>query len=276
MSMDTYFYLVIVAGLIAGASAGLLGVYIVGMRIPFIGICISHAAMAGSIYGSFLVFANPTLTVICPALGGMTASVIAALSLAGVRPEKSRLDTNVVLAIVFCLMLGLTFLGIGLNQASRSEMLGLLWGNILFTDKLGTITIGVMAAGLALFCALFNKELKVLLFSRSIAAATGIHEGFVYALFLVLCGIILAVNLPLIGGLMIFSIITCPAATAYQLCTGHRSVVIAATVFGMLSALIGFVVSFYFDLPTGACIVLVSAAIFGLSALARFARNRAD
>jgi len=129
---------------------------------------------------------------------------------------------------------------------------------------------------LALFCALFNKELKVLLFSRSIAAATGIHEGFVYALFLVLCGIILAVNLPLIGGLMIFSIITCPAAAAYQLCTGHRSVVIAATVFGMLSALIGFVVSFYFDLPTGACIVLVSAAIFGLSALARFARNRAD
>jgi manganese/iron transport system permease protein len=80
----------------------------------------------------------------------------------------------------------------------------------------------------------------------------------------------------LIGGLMIFSIITCPAAAAYQICTGHRSVVIAATVFGMLSALSGFVVSFYFDLPTGACIVLVSAAIFGLSALARFARNRAD
>ena len=47
--MDPYFYLVIVAGLIAGASTGLLGVYIVGMRIPFIGICISHAAMAGSI-----------------------------------------------------------------------------------------------------------------------------------------------------------------------------------------------------------------------------------
>jgi manganese/iron transport system permease protein len=274
--MDAYFYLVIVAGLIAGASTGLLGVYIVGMRIPFIGICISHAAMAGTIYGSFLAFANPTLTAICPALGGIAASVIAALSLAGIRPERSRLDTNVGLAIVFCLMLGLTFLGIGLNQASRSEMLGLLWGNILFTDRAGTITIAAMAAVLAIFCALFNKELKVLLFSRSIAAATGVHAGFVYGLLLVLCGIILAVNLPLIGGLMIFSIITCPAAAAYQICTGHRSVVIAATVFGMLSALIGFMASFYLDLPTGACIVLVSAAIFALAALYRAIRGTGD
>ncbi|MCJ7779152.1 MAG: metal ABC transporter permease, partial [Sedimentisphaerales bacterium] len=191
-------------------------------------------------------------------------------------PERSRLDTNVGLAIVFCLMLGLTFLGIGLNQASRSEMLGLLWGNILFTDRAGTITIAAMAAVLAIFCALFNKELKVLLFSRSIAAATGVHAGFVYGLFLVLCGIILAVNLPLIGGLMIFSIVTCPAAAAYQICTGYRSVVIAATVFGMLSALIGFMVSFYLDLPTGACIVLVSAAIFALAALYRAIRGTGD
>lgn len=75
---------------------------------------------------------------------------------------------------------------------------------------------------------------------------------------------------------MIFSIVTCPAAAAYQICTGHRSVVIAATVFGMLSALIGFMVSFYLDLPTGACIVLVSAAIFALAALYRAIRGTSD
>jgi len=75
---------------------------------------------------------------------------------------------------------------------------------------------------------------------------------------------------------MIFSIITCPAAAAYQFCTGHRSVVIAATVFGMLSALIGFMVSFYLDLPTGACIVLVSSAIFALAALCRSIRGSDD
>jgi len=274
--MEPYFYLVIAAGLIAGASTGLLGVYIVGMRIPFIGTCISHAAMAGFIYGGFLTFKNASLTSISPMLGGITASLIAALSLAAIRPEKSRLDTNVGLAIVFCLMLGLTFLGLGLNQGSRSEMLGLLWGNILFTDMPGTITIAVMALALVIFSILFNKELKVLLFSRAVAAAIGIHEGFVYCLFLILCGVILAVNLPLIGGLMIFSLITCPAAAAYQICTGHKSVVFTSTIFGMLSALVGFLVSYYLNLPTGACIVIVATVIFALAATYRNVVRKKD
>jgi manganese/iron transport system permease protein len=274
--MDPYFYLVIVAGLIAGASTGFLGVYIVGMRIPFIGTCISHATMAGFIYGSFLVFESQALTAASPIVGGITASVIAALSLAVIRPDKSRMDTNVGLAIVFCLMLGLTFLGIGLNQGSRSDMLGLLWGNLLFVDRPGTIIIAAMAIVLAVFSVLFNKELKVLLFSRSIAAATGIHEGFVYCLFLVLCGLILAVNLPLIGGLMIFSLITCPAAAAYQICTGHKSVTFAATIFGILSVLVGFLVSYYFNLPTGACIVIVSTGVFGVAVLYRTIRRKGD
>jgi manganese/iron transport system permease protein len=138
------------------------------------------------------------------------------------------------------------------------------------------VVIAVAAAGLAVFVAAFNKELKVLLFSRTIASATGVHETFVYALFLGLCGVILAVNLPLVGGLMIFSLITNPAAAAYQLCRGHRAVVGVSTLFGTLSAVGGFVVSYYADLPTGACIVLASAAIFALAAAYRAVARRAD
>ena len=207
--MDSFFHLVIFAGAIAGASTGLLGVYIVGMRMPFIGITISHAAMAGTIFSCLLGFN--------PASGAITASIITSMSLAAIRPEKSRLDTNVGLAIVFSLMLGITFLGIGLVQGSRSEVLGLLWGSILFVQKRAVVIITIMGLLLAAFTIAFNKELKVLLFSRSIAAATGVHERFVYCLFLALCGITLSVNLPIIGGLLIFALITNPAAAAYQI-----------------------------------------------------------
>ena len=266
--MDSFFYLVIFAGAIAGASCGLLGVYIVGMRIPFIGICLSHAAMAGIIFAVLIGF-NSTA-------GAIAASIAASVSLATIRPGKSRLDTNVGLAILFSLMLGLTFLGMGLMQGSRSEILGLLWGSILFVQEKTAVVITIMAMILAIFTVIFNKELKVLLFSRSIASATGVHESFVYCLFLALCAVILAVKLKLIGGLMIFSLITNPAAAAYQICRGHKSVVFTATLFGMLSAVIGFMVSYYLDLPTGACIVVVSTIIFAVSALYRTIRHRGD
>ena len=151
-------------------------------------------------------------------------------------------------------------------HGSRSEVFGLLWGSLLFVRKSSVAIITIFGLVFVVFAVLFNKELKVLLFSRTIASATGVHESFVYCLFLALCGLILAVNLPLVGGLMIFSLITCPAAAAYQICTGHRSVIIASTLFGMASAVVGFLISYYLDLPTGACIVIVSASIFAVSA----------
>ena len=259
--MDSFFYLIIFAGAVAGASTGFLGVYIVGMRMPFIGTCISHAAMAGTIFSCLLG--------INPVMGAIVFSVLSAMSMAAIPPEKSRLDTNVGLAILFSFLLGLTFLGIGLMENSRSEILGLLWGSILFVQKESVIAITAIALLVAVFAFLFNKEMKVLLFSRSIASATGVHEGFVYCLFLALCGITLSVNLQIIGGLMIFSLITNPAAAAYQICRGHKAVVITATIFGILSTVLGFLISFWLDLPTGACIVLVSTLIFAFSAAYR-------
>jgi len=266
--MDSFFYLVMFAGAVAGASTGLLGVYIVGMRMPFIGICISHSAMAGTIY-SILLGINPVW-------GAAVFSALSSMSLAAIRPGRSRLDANVALAILFNLMLGLTFLGIGLIQGSRSEMLGLLWGSLLFVRIRSVVTITILGLVFTVFAILFNKELKALLFSRTIASATGAHESFVYCLFLALCGLILAVNLPLVGGLMIFSLITCPAAAAYQICTGYRLAIFAATIFGATSALAGFLISYYLNLPTGACIVIVSALIFAASAIYRLLRHKRD
>jgi len=75
---------------------------------------------------------------------------------------------------------------------------------------------------------------------------------------------------------MIFSLITCPAAAAYQICTGHRQVIFVSMFFGILSSLAGFFVSYYFDLPTGACIVIASAAIFALAAMQKAFLGRRD
>ena len=44
--IDLAFWMpVMVGGLIAGGSSGLLGVFVVGMRIPFLGICVGYQAL---------------------------------------------------------------------------------------------------------------------------------------------------------------------------------------------------------------------------------------
>ncbi len=266
--MDPFFYLVVLAAVLVGAGCGLAGVYLVALRLPFIGIFISHTAMAGAVY-CYLFGLNPTI-------GPVVLSWLAATSLAVIRPHKSRLDPGVALAVLFSFMLGLTFLGMSLGAGSRTEIMALLWGSILFVRGETVVIIAAAALAFASFTLAFNKELKVILFSRTIASATGVHETFVYTLFLGLCAVVLAVNLPLVGGLMIFSLITNPAAAAYQVCRGHRCVVIASTLFGVVSAVGGFLVSYRFNLPTGACIVLASATLFGAAVAYRACAGRAD
>ena len=264
--MSLYFVTILVASLWAGAGCGLMGVYVVGLRLPFVGICISHAAMAGAVLSVYLGASGPWLGILLS--GGM------AMLLAVIRPQGSRIDPNVAMAVLFSLTLGLTFLGIGLINDSRSEILGLLWGNILFVRPEQVLLIAIVTLGFSLGVWFFHDELKALLFSRSLAEATGLHQTTVYALFLALCGVTLAVDLPLIGGLMIFSLVTNPAAAAYQICNGHRAVLQMSILLGVLSAGGGLVVSVLFNWPTGACIVLVSALMFAGAAAWRLGISR--
>jgi ABC-type Mn2+/Zn2+ transport system permease subunit len=122
--------------------------------------------------------------------------------------------------------------------------------------------------------AVFDKELKAILFSRSLAMATGKHTTLVYFLFLCFCGLILAINLKAVGGLLIFSLLVCPAASAYQACRGYTAVIIASMIFGVLSTVLGFTASYYLNMPTGACIVITSSLIFAISSLWAFLRKK--
>ncbi len=257
--MDAYFLPIIITGAFAGIGIGLLGVFIVGMRMPFIGSCISHAAMVGAVYAS--------LWNLSPTAGALLLSMSASAGAAFLPPSRRNLDANTGQAVLLAFMMGLVFLAVGLEQNSRSEMLSLLWGNVLFADW-GTAGItGGLTIVLAAFTALFNQELKAILFSRSLAEATGPYAKAVYFCFLCLCGLILAVTLKAVGGLLIFSLLVCPAAAAYQICRGFRAVILTSMLFGLLSTTVGFALSYSLNLPTGACTVLVSAGIFLLTSL---------
>jgi manganese/iron transport system permease protein len=243
--------------LLGGASAGLAGVYIVGMRMPFVGVCIAHAAMAGAVWGQLLGLPElPSALVLAVATSG-------SLALAG--RGRLRLDTNVALGVLFSLMMGLVFLGIGLSPGAKGPLLGLLWGSLVFVSWREVAWIAVTSGALFAFVAIFSKEMCAILFSRSLAAATGLRERLVLLTFLVLCGATLTVNLNTVGGLMIYSLISVPAAAAFQVCRGYGPTAICSAGLGAGCAVGGFLIAYLLrdaEVPVGACIVIVAVATF--------------
>ena len=274
MSVDLGFWApVLAAGALAGASTGLLGVTIVGMRIPFLGVCVAHAALAGAVFGSLAGLAGQWLLV--PALA---AALVTALALGLADPHRLRADVNVVMGLLFSLSMGLAFLGIGLFDRfgrSANEALGLLWGSLTFCSWRDVAVMAPLTAVEVAFVLVFYKEMRAILFSREHAEAAGVRVALVWPAFLVLAAAVLTVNFKIVGGLMIYSLMANPAAAAFQLVRGYGRALALAVVLGTASGVGGFLVALVAELPAGATIVILSSAFVAVAAvMARVGRRR--
>jgi manganese/iron transport system permease protein len=266
MSVELGFWApVITAGALAGASTGLLGVYIIGMRIPFLGVCVAHAALAGAVFGSLAGLTGQAL--LLPAL---VAALATALALGLADPRRMRADVNVVMGLLFTLTMGLAFLGVGLFPRfgrSASEAFGLLWGSLTFCSWRDVAVMVPLTAAEVAFVLLFYKEMRAIMFSRDHAAAAGVRVALVWTAFLFLASAVLTVNFKIVGGLMIYSLMANPAAAAFQLVRGHGRALALAVALGTVSGVGGFLIALVAELPTGATIVILSSALVGAAAL---------
>jgi len=248
----------ILSGVFGGIACATIGVFVVLLRMPFIGVCMSHAAFAGALLGVWLGF-EPLLGAFGMSLGA--AAVIGPLAARGqINPETS-------VGVIFSLMLGLAFLFLGLMPGAKSGALDLLWGSILTNTTSDVILLGVVAAVVVAIVVVFYKEIQATIFNRDVALAVGISATvFLYGI-LFLTGAAITVTLRSMGGLLIFSLILNPAAAAYQLTYSMARMFLLAAVFGVVSSLTGLLLSYVFDVPSGATIVITSSLIFMLAAV---------
>ena len=248
----------IISGVLGGIACATIGVFVVLMHMPFIGVCMSHAAFAGALLGLWLGF-NPLI--------GAFGVSLAAAAVIGPLADRGELNPETSVGVIFSLMLGLAFLFMGLMPGTKSGALELLWGSILTNTRSDIILLGIVAVVVVGIVIIFFKEIQATVFHRDMALSVGIPATlFLYGI-LFLTGATITVSLRSIGGLLIFSLILNPAAAAYQLTYKMSRMFLLAAVFGVLSSLIGLLFSYLFNIPSGATIVVTSSVIFMLAAV---------
>jgi manganese/iron transport system permease protein len=248
----------LLACLFGGASLSLIGVPIMLLDIPFLGISLAHVAFLGAILG-LLTGVNPLFT-------AMVLSGVASL-LIGPLVDRTNSTTNSILSIIFSATMALALLLLTFIPGPKTEALNLIWGSILTLSR-GQIQIlaGLFAltAGLTL---IFFRELSAVLFDREIAAASGIPEHLFYYGLVFCAGMVISACLDIVGGMLLFALLVNPANTAYQLTYSLRNMYLIAAGIGVTSCLAGLLFSYLFNIPTGAVIVLVSSGFFFLASL---------
>ena len=243
----------IISAFLGGIACSIVGVFVVLLRMPFIGVAMSHAAFAGALLGLWLGF-DPLIGAFVFSL--LTAAVIGPLA------DRGALSPEISLGVIFSLMLGIAFLFMALMPGTKSGALELLWGSILTNTRSDIILLAVVAAVVVGLVFIFFKEIQATIFHRGIALSVGLPATLILYGVLFLTGATVTTSLRSIGGLLIFSLILNPAAAAYQLTYSMKRMFLLAAGLGVLSGWVGLLFSYLFDIPSGATIVITSSVIF--------------
>lgn len=246
----------LLSAFLGGIACATIGVFVVLKHMPFIGVGMSHAAFAGALLGLWLGF-NPLI-------GAFGLSLLAA-AIIGPLADRGQLNPETSIGVIYSLMLGLAFLFMGLMPGTKSGALELLWGSILTNTRGDIILLAVVTVVVVGVVFTFYKEIQATIFNRDMALSVGIPATVILYGILFLTGATITATLRSIGGLLIFSLILNPAAAAYQLTYSLKRMFLLAAVFGVLSGWVGLLLSYLFDIPSGATIVITSSAVFLLA-----------
>lgn len=245
---------------LAGAACGLLGTFVVRLRLSSLGFTMSHAAFAGAALGLALGVEPLGLALVGAML---TAAVLGPVA------ERAKLPADVIAGVLFPLTMALSliFLYLAPGTAMSSTALGLLWGSLFAMTHENLLQLMGLTGVIWLIVTLFFKEFQALLFDRKLAEESGISTRPFYYLILFLTGVTIALALRLVGGLLVFVLLQSPAATAFQISYDLKRIFFWSALLGIGCSFMGLVLSFTFNLPLGSVIVLVASLLFGLAVL---------
>jgi len=246
----------VLASILGGTACSLIGVLVVTLNLSFIGTCMAHAALAGAILAVLFTL---------PPLGISFLFCCLAAGMVGPLADKGNFRPDTALAIIFSLMLGLTFLFLNMLSGPKSQGLNFIWGSILTVTQKDLGMMLFTCFLVASFIFFFFKEIQTIILDRQIAESIGIPAKGIYYAALFLIGITINSFFTSIGGMLIFSLIVNPAAAAYQLTYSLKKMFALSTIFGVVSCLGGLWAAYVFNVPAGAVIIIVSVLIFILA-----------
>jgi len=253
--------------ILAGILTGLMGVFVVRMRLSAIGYSMSHGAFAGAALG-VATSLNPLVTAM------LFASTIAFLI--GPISDKARLHADTITSIVFPLNMALAFVFLTLTPTIglTSQVASVLWGSIISLTNSDIVYLVTLCATTIAIIHFVWKELFAITFSRKLAEADGINTKIFVYLTIFLAGVVVTFSIKLVGGLLIYALLFNPASSALQFLDDMRKIIVASPLIGVATNLTGLGASLFLDLPVGSCIVLVSTAVFATAVFLSPKRRR--
>ena len=262
--LDDFFTRALIAGIGIALVAGPLGCFIIWRKLAYMGDTLSHAALLGVALA--LLFDVEIVFAVFLISGLISLSL---LYLQG----RARLSGDTLLGLLSHSALALGLVALAFMPWVRTDLMGLLFGDILAVSKSDLAII--WAGGACILLALFAiwRPLFAKTVNAEIAEAEGLPTKRADICFMILVAAAIAISIKIVGVLLITALLIIPAATARRFSSGPEQMAVLAALIGVLSVLSGLFGSLQWDTPSGPSIIVAAFVFFLVSLLPSFGRT---
>jgi len=244
-----------------------LGLFISYRRLSLTGDSLSHAILPGIALGFwFYGLSIPAMTI-----GGFIAGFIIVL-ISTWTSKVTLLKEDSTLAVTYLLSLALGVFLVSL-KGSPLDLFHFLFGNILSIDSENLLYLGFATLFILIILFIIYEPLKVLTVDFEFARFLKVRTTLVHILFMTLVVLNLVISFRLLGTLLSVGELIIPAITARLFFRKFTSQVLGGVIISGLSCLIGLLLSFHLNWPSGPTLILCMGMFFILGLFRRWIRE---
>jgi zinc transport system permease protein len=250
----------LVAGVVVGVFAPLIGTFLVQKRMSLIGDGIGHVAFAG--VGAGIIAG------VYPVWTALLFAIVGALGIEWLRARR-KASGDLALALFFYSGIALGAVLANAKGGLGTSVIGFLFGHALTVDALEVVVIlllGSLVVGLVIA---LRRVLFAIVTDEDWSGVTGLPVTAMNGLLAVLTAVAVVAAMQIVGILLIAALMVLPVATGQLLARSFKGTLRVAVAVGVGSVVVGLSSSRLWGLAPGGAIVLVSALVFLIIALVR-------
>jgi zinc transport system permease protein len=250
----------LIAGLILGVLLASLGTFVTLRKMAFFGDGIAHSSLAG--------IAIALLLGLSPLPTALAWAVVIAISIY-LLEHRMRLSSDTLVGIFFPAGMALGVVLMSMTRGYQPDLFTYLFGSILSVRPADLAIIAGCAAAILAWLASSYRELTFMSLAEESAEVAGVPVYLHTPILYVALALATVLGVKILGIILVSALLVLPSAVSRLLATSFKEYLFASVALAEAMIVAGLAISFAYDLPSGATIILVGTAVFFLVTAAR-------
>ena len=253
----------LIAGVLISIAAGIIGSLVVVNKITFLTGGIAHSSYGGiglAIYLGLPVLFGATVFAV------LTAVIIAIITL----NNRNRIDAIIGMMWASGMAIGIIF--VDLTPGYNVDLMSYLFGSIIAVSNDDLIYMTALDIFIVSTVVFFYKQILAVSYDSEFATLRGINVKFFYTLILILAALCVVAAIKAVGLILVIALFTIPTYLAESFASRLSTMMVISSILATIFTILGLVVSYIYDISSGASIIIVAVVILAFVKLLKFKR----